>query len=641
MPAQLDDEQLDRVCEEFIERIRRGEYPSISEYTGRFPSECAGEVEEFLSAVAMLENLKPEPQAAASLPETFGRYRIEKTLGEGGMGAVYLARDTQLDRQVALKTPKFNRMTDKRIVDRFYREARAAATLQHPNICPVFDVGQIDQIHFITMAYIEGRPLNELVSIEKPLSVNGIVRVVRKVALAIQEAHDRGIIHRDLKPANIMIDRRNEPIVMDFGLARYHRADDDSQLTQAGTVLGSPGYLSPEQIQGHSDQVGPRCDIYALGTVLFELLTGRLPFEGDGSILSMLSEALANDAPDVRTIRAGIDPRLAAICKRALARRAGARFSSMAEFGGELAGFLKASSEPAKSDASRIRADHQCEMVREMCRAGQYAAAVTILEKMAAVTDADVARHTKWAKAELPKVKAKAASNEVSRSDLAASRELDDIWNQETSAASPVNTLPPTPALQRFDDSVPKWVYWLIPVPLVVLVFLVLLVLAGSFGSDPDAARPETDDPAVVVPITAAAPTSDPAGDGAAGGDPSANDEDRPRDRAGDRIGVSGDRPRSNGPKPNGLEPNGLEPNSPGPNGPFPGGRRGSRFDHFLSRLMENDANGDGALSRVEIPPGPPFAPVLREFDSLDQDNDGKLNATELRNVRPRRRPGF
>jgi predicted Ser/Thr protein kinase len=175
------------------------------------------------------------------LPASFGRYRVLKLLGKGGMGAVYLAQDTQLDRPVALKMPHFDSGDGPQVLERFFREARAAATLQHANICPLHDVGQIDGTPYLTIAYIEGKSLAAFAA-SRPLTSRQSALLVRKLALALQEAHKRGVIHRDLKPENVMIDRRGEPIIMDFGLARRTRGQD-TRLTQQGSLLGTPAYF--------------------------------------------------------------------------------------------------------------------------------------------------------------------------------------------------------------------------------------------------------------------------------------------------------------------------------------------------------------------------------------------------------------
>ena len=155
-----------------------------------------------------------------TLPAEFGRYRILRQLGRGGMGAVYLAQDTQLGRQVALKVPFFDAAGSPQCAERFVREARSAAVLQHPNICTVYDAGQIDGRPFITMAYIAGTPLEKKIDPDAPMPQVRAAEIVRKIALALQHAHQTGIVHRDLKPANVMMAAGGEPVVMDFGLAK-------------------------------------------------------------------------------------------------------------------------------------------------------------------------------------------------------------------------------------------------------------------------------------------------------------------------------------------------------------------------------------------------------------------------------------
>src|SRR4051812_33605867 len=199
----------------------------------------------------------------ADLPEQFGRYRILRKLGQGGMGAVYLAHDEQLDRPVALKVPRLG-AGDSEGTERFKREARTAATLSHPNLCPIYDVGEVEGRPYLTMAYVEGRSLAELVRGGQPLPERPVADLVRKLALALEEAHKKGVIHRDLKPANIMVGERHEPVVLDFGLARQAHKED-VRLTAPGMMLGTPAYMSPEQVRGDTAAMGPACDIYSLG----------------------------------------------------------------------------------------------------------------------------------------------------------------------------------------------------------------------------------------------------------------------------------------------------------------------------------------------------------------------------------------
>ena len=278
------------------------------------------------------------PTGSGTLPPEFGRYRVLKPLGSGAMGTVYLAEDTQLERRVALKTPSFDGDNTEELLERFYREARSAATLRHPNICPVFDVGEIDGTHYISMAYIEGRPLSAYIQPDHLPSERNTLLIVRKIALGLHEAHQHGIIHRDLKPGNVMIDEKGEPIVMDFGLARKASSGGEARLTQSGTIVGSPAYMSPEQVEGDSDQLTPAADQYSLGVMLYELLTGELPFRG--SITAVIGAILTKQPTPVAELRSDLDPRIVALCERMMHKEAGKRFASLREVANEIRGIL-------------------------------------------------------------------------------------------------------------------------------------------------------------------------------------------------------------------------------------------------------------------------------------------------------------
>jgi len=284
--------------------------------------------------------------------DTFGRYRITKTLGEGAMGSVYLAHDTQLNRKVALKIPKFDKSEAKHI-ERFLREARSAATLTHPNICPVFDVGEIDGTYFMTMAYIQGHTLQDFVNPDKPQRDRNVAHTVRKVALALHEAHRNGLVHRDVKPSNVMIDQRNEPIIMDFGLARQIDENDDARLTRDGAILGSPAYMSPEQVEGKADKLGPGSDIYSLGVILYELLTGHLPFQG--SVAAIIGQILTKEPDSPLKYRPDMSLRLAEICMKAMAKQPRDRYASMQQLAADLMEFLKSKPDEDKPlDLERV-----------------------------------------------------------------------------------------------------------------------------------------------------------------------------------------------------------------------------------------------------------------------------------------------
>ena len=258
---------------------------------------------------------RPTGGAAGTLLDRFGRYRIVKELGRGAMGAVYLAHDEQLDLEVALKIPQFGGDVNSGMLERFYREARAAAALRHSGICPVFDVGEIDGQHYITMAYIKGRALRDFTKSSKRQKGKQVARVIRKIALAMAEAHEHNVVHRDLKPANVMIDERNEPVVMDFGLAR-RSVEGEERLTHTGTIIGTPAYMSPEQVDGDNDNVGPHSEIYSLGVIFYELLTGQLPFQGN--LMSILKQISTTEPRPPVELHGYIDSALQNLCLQML-----------------------------------------------------------------------------------------------------------------------------------------------------------------------------------------------------------------------------------------------------------------------------------------------------------------------------------
>ncbi len=272
--------------------------------------------------------------------EQFGRYRIIKRLGQGGMGSVYLAQDTHLERPVALKVPDFGEHETPEARRRFLEEVRTAATLDHPYLCPVYDAGEIEGQPYLTMAYIEGQSLAALIG-EQGWPERQVAALVGKLAVALQEAHRQKVVHRDLKPANIMIKKtggRREPVIVNFGLARRDNPQEQ-RLTKSGQLVGTLGYMAPEQIRGDLNEIGPPCDIYALGVILYELLTGRLPFSGSG--LGVAAQILTQAPLPPSTDRPDLHPALEAICLKAMAKTIGDRYASMAELAAALTGFLQ------------------------------------------------------------------------------------------------------------------------------------------------------------------------------------------------------------------------------------------------------------------------------------------------------------
>ncbi len=256
---------------------------------------------------------------------TLKRFKIVSEIGHGGMGIVYKAYQTDLDRVVALKMLPPELTHDTSYVARFQQEARHAARLEHPHIVPMYDIGEMEGLHYIAMKYIEGQTLKDVLQTGKPLPLHRVVEILAQVGEALTYAHEHGILHRDIKPSNIMIATDGWVYLADFGLARDVAAT--TELTQAGTVMGTPEYMSPEQAQG-LPSINHTTDIYALGVVLYEMLTGDLPFEAE-TPLAMLAARLVQEPRPLHTLRPDLPPDVAYVLVKALARRPEDRFSSV------------------------------------------------------------------------------------------------------------------------------------------------------------------------------------------------------------------------------------------------------------------------------------------------------------------------
>ncbi|MFO0809807.1 MAG: serine/threonine-protein kinase [Gemmataceae bacterium] len=278
----------------------------------------------------------PVVSATEPFPKAIGRLEILSLLGEGSFGRVYRARDPKLDRDVALKVPRPGTLATEADRERFLREARAAATVQHPNLCPVYEVGQDGDHDYIVMAYVAGQSLAALLKARKePLPARQSVQIVRRLAQALDAAHKKGVVHRDLKPANILFDPgRKEVVVTDFGLALRAGAGD-AELIGSGIILGTPAYMAPEQARGDAKSVGPTADIYSLGVILYELLTGRRPF--GGSVGEVIGQILHVEPEPPSKVRPGVDPQLEAACLKAMAKDPAQRYGSMKELASALA----------------------------------------------------------------------------------------------------------------------------------------------------------------------------------------------------------------------------------------------------------------------------------------------------------------
>ena len=255
-----------------------------------------------------------------------GQFTVERELGRGGMGAVFLATETQLGRKVAIKVLPPELTFSPAAVERFKREARTAATLDHPHIIPIYRVSGGDTVFWYAMKYLEGESLAALIEREVQLTLETTAVLIGQVAEALDYAHQHGVIHRDVKPPNIVIDGRGWVTVMDFGSAKAIGAES---ITGSGSMIGTPYYMSPEQCSGKP--VTAASDQYSLGVVAFQMLSGQLPFAGD-SVIDVVRQHCIDPVPPLGVLRPQVTPNLQAVVERALAKAPGERFPSVSEF---------------------------------------------------------------------------------------------------------------------------------------------------------------------------------------------------------------------------------------------------------------------------------------------------------------------
>ncbi len=336
MDSKPDDAKNVDVLDDYLRRLHAGQQPHRDRLLHEHP-----ELGSALDCLELLDRIAPDANraqtpTAQSLGE-FGEYELLDEIGRGGMGVVYKARQKALDRTVAIKMVLAGHLSSPQHLQRFQQEALATARLQHPNIVHIHEVGQFQGRHFFAMQYVDGISLARRIE-QGPIPADEALRLLTIVAQAVDHLHRQGIVHRDLKPSNILLDGQGQPYVGDFGLAKIFSAD--STVTSTGTITGTPSYMSPEQAAGRNAQVGPASDIYSLGAILYELLTGRPPFVEDNP-LETLMQVLTREPLLPRTVNPKIPRPLQLICLKCLAKSPQQRYSSALALAEDLQRFAR------------------------------------------------------------------------------------------------------------------------------------------------------------------------------------------------------------------------------------------------------------------------------------------------------------
>jgi len=344
----LEDPRLFAALESYLRQIQSGARPDRGAVLREHP-----ELASALKCLEALDGMAPPaaPESGTTLPydaqgtagplgeipRHFGSYELLEEIGRGGMGVVYKARQEGLDRIVAIKMILASHLASPEHVRRFQIEAKAAAGLRHPHIVHIHDVGQFHGQHYFTMEYVEGVSLAQRIA-QEPVEIETALRLLEKVARAVGHLHRHGVVHRDLKPSNILLDEDGVPYVTDFGLAKVFLPG--SEMTATGVIAGTPSYMAPEQAAGRSREVGPACDIYSLGAILYELLTGRPPFR-EANPLDTLVQVLDVEPTLPRRLNPRIPRALELISMKCLAKSPGDRYPSADDLADDLERFLK------------------------------------------------------------------------------------------------------------------------------------------------------------------------------------------------------------------------------------------------------------------------------------------------------------
>ncbi|MEZ6103278.1 MAG: serine/threonine-protein kinase [Pirellulaceae bacterium] len=363
LPSESDAERemrLAQILTDLSDRTQRGEYVSLAEASAAHP-EFAMDLQQLWGAVMLADAVGVFSSSASKeldgslipalnmqLPCHFGDYELITELGRGGMGVVYRARQRSLNRDVAIKMLLRGGMASREDEARFRREAESAARLTHPNIVPVYEVGELEGRLFFSMKLVQGLTLAQRL-MDGTMDSRTAATVLRAVARAIQYAHSQGILHRDLKPSNILLDSHGHPHVTDFGLAR--EVDSHDPVTYSGSVLGTPAYMAPEQAAGDRGHVGPASDVYSLGSVLYHMITGRSPFQA-ATPVDMVLLVLEQEPPLPRLLNPQVDRDLEMIALRCLQKPPDLRYASAGDLADDLEAFLR--DEPVMARSGRL-----------------------------------------------------------------------------------------------------------------------------------------------------------------------------------------------------------------------------------------------------------------------------------------------
>jgi serine/threonine protein kinase/uncharacterized membrane protein len=343
------DERLAQLLSDLGEQMRQGRRPDLDAVATEHP-DLADELRELWGAVLLAEELarppqrpRTEPAASAptqTLPRSFGDYELVEEIGRGGMGVVYKARQRSLDRIVALKMILRGELATPEDLARFQAEARAAGGLEHPNIVPVHAAGEQDGQAYFSMRLVEGETLAALLA-HGPLKPADAARYLATISRAVHYAHEHGILHRDLKPTNILLDAHDQPHITDFGLAkRVSGPQAGTGRTATGAIVGTPAYMAPEQVSGSRGTPSPASDVYSLGVILYEMLTGRPPFQTPTAMDTLLL-VLDQDPVRPRLLNPGVNPDLEMICLKCIQKEPDLRYPSARALADDLEAFLK------------------------------------------------------------------------------------------------------------------------------------------------------------------------------------------------------------------------------------------------------------------------------------------------------------